>query len=93
MCKTLHYTWLIVNLALGIVTQMNATLSPETLLLQFHPDHSQVILSGDTRIKDQEFVTKTFPTPDLLDSIESYLELAITPFDLSPTPYLFIEEL
>lgn len=93
MCKTLHYTWLIVNLALSVVTRMNATLPPETPLLHIQPDHSQMNFRRGVRIKDKLMMTTAFPNLHLLDSVESYLEAVYTPFDLSPIPYLFIEEL
>ncbi len=93
MCKTLHYTWLLVYLALGVVTKVNATLPPEKLLPKFPLDHSERSESNDARIKEKGFMSQTLPTQHLLDSVESYLEAVKSPYDLRLTPHLFIKEL
>lgn len=92
MCKTLHYPWLVVMLVLGVVYPLNATQSPETLSLQPCSDCSNHTLSpiaGTTR-KDQK--PKFLLDPQLLDSVEAYLQVAHSPLYYSPTPCLFIDE-
>lgn len=93
MCKTLHYTWLVVNLLLGIVDPMEAMPTPEILPLQWESTPSGMDQFFPARPESMRSRTKAFLSPHLLDSVESYLAATDDPFDLSPVPQLFIEEL
>ncbi|MBX2876446.1 MAG: hypothetical protein KTR30_30280 [Saprospiraceae bacterium] len=93
MCKTLHYTLLTISLLFAVVDPMNAiTLSfPKRLLTNTQLPARSAVATPTAR-KDRAMIPD-LPNPPLLDSVKTFLETALTPFNLHPTPYLFIDEL
>ncbi len=93
MCKTLHCTMLLISLCYGVVNQMNATTSflPTRLFVESYPP--RVCRMDTSHWEEKGAPSIRFPNPSLLDSIETFLEIATTPYHLSPIPYLFIDQL